>query len=156
VPHVVLGVDWQPWGEWFNKIKGKAHELGVELNLRSDDPKEYNNESDYFYVNVADRLEGSDEVKVLNLDHLVHSYFNPQKPNELYYEYEKVYAAVTERATEMWNRETVIDLPALPKGGAELPAWTKYNSAARTLAVQGSISGQKRLDLMKLSPSGPY
>lgn len=141
---------------WLRELLGQTHELGLKLKLRSDDPDEYNAESDYFYINVANRHEGGDTVKALHLDHLTHSYFNPQKPTELYYDYEDVYAAVTERAAETWNRETSITLANEPGEGWQLPAWAKYDAATKKLSVRGAINSKKRANLLAASPSGEY
>lgn len=141
---------------WWNDLVGQAHELGLKLKLRADDPDEYNDESDYFYINVANRHERGDTVKALHLDHLTHSYFNPQKPTELYYDYEEVYAAVTERAAQSWNRETIIKLAALPTDAPALPAGAKYDPVTKQLTVRGAINTEKRSELLALSPSGAY
>ncbi len=141
---------------WLHELFEQAHELGLKLNLRSDDTEEYNDESDYFYINVANRHERGDTVKALHLDHLTHSYFNPQKPTELYYDYEEVYAAVTERAAESWQRETAMSLPTLPTGAGPLPDWARYDSTTKKLTVRGAINAEKRLALLALSPSGAY
>lgn len=141
---------------WWHDLVGQAHELGLKLKLRADDPDEYNDESDYFYINVANRHERGDTVKALHLDHLTHSYFNPQKPTELYYDYEEVYAAVTERAAETWNRETVIRLDAFPPNAPAVPAGAKYDPVKKQLTVRGAINPEKRSALLSLSPSGAY
>ncbi|MES2790382.1 MAG: fused MFS/spermidine synthase [Planctomycetota bacterium] len=141
---------------WLRDILSQAHELGLKLKLRSDDPDEYNAESDYFYINVANRHEGGDTVKALHLDHLTHSYFNPLKPTELYYDYEDVYAAVTERAAETWNRETAISLTTEPDQGWQLPTWAKYDPATKKISVHGAINSKKRDVLLTACPSGEY
>ncbi len=141
---------------WLRELLGQAHELGLKMKLRSDDPDEYNAESDYFYINVANRHEGGDTVKALHLDHLTHSYFNPLKPTELYYDYEDVYAAVTERAAETWKRETSLTFKTEPGEGWQLPTWAKYDSATKKLTVRGAINAKKRAALLLASPSGEY
>ena len=60
--------------------------------MRSDQTGEYHYESNYSYINVSDTLEEDEVVRQLRLDKLVHSYFNPEQPSKLYYEYEKIYA----------------------------------------------------------------
>ncbi len=141
---------------WLRELLGQAHEMGLKMKLRSDDPDEYNAESDYFYINVANRHESGDTVKALHLDHLTHSYFNPQKPTELYYDYEDVYAAVTERAAESWDRQASADLKIEMGEGWQLPAWAKYDPATKKLSVKGALNTKKRAALLVASPSGEY
>ena len=152
----VVRIDLPGWSDWLNDVKGKMHELGLILKLRADDPDEYSVESDYFYINVANRHERGDTVKALHLDHLTHSYFNPNKPTELYYDYEEVYAAVTERAAETWDRETTLTLPAQPVAGWKPPDWARYDPKANKLTVRGAINSVKKAELLAASPSGPY
>lgn len=70
---------------------------------------EYRDESDYYSIYVYDRPEdvydtrarkdlGHQTVKVLTLDHLIHSYVWIGRPEMMAYDYEHVYASVTERA----------------------------------------------------------
>ena len=141
---------------WLKELLGKTHELGLKLNLRGDDPDEYNAESDYFYINVANRHQDGDTVKSLHLDHLTHSYYNPNDPTALYYDYEKVYAAVTERAAETWDRESVVPLPNGLDEGWKLPSWTKYDPAAKKLSIRGAINSKKLNALLNASPSGEF
>ena len=141
---------------WLSDLLGQAHEMGLKMKLRSDSPREYNAESDYFYINVSNRQEGGDTVKALHLDHLTHSYFNPLKPTELYYDYEDVYAAVTERAAETWKRDTSFTLTTEPGAGWQLPTWAKYDPATRKLTVSGALGAKKRAALLLASPSGNY
>src|SRR5439155_333814 len=91
----------------------QLHELGLTLGLRDDAIDEYHDESNYSYINVADRTENGQRVNVLRLDKLVHSYFVPDDPTQLNYEYEKVYAAVTEHAVSTWDRTTTVSLNAV-------------------------------------------
>jgi len=140
-------------------LPGAFHGVGLAMKLRSDAPDEYNDESDYFYINVANRREGGDIVRALHLDHLVHSYWNPQQPTKLYYDYEKVYAGITERAAGTWDRTTSVTLPEFPAGAdpeTALPAWAKYDPAQRTLTVRGALSETQRDMLLKVSPAAPY
>lgn len=141
---------------WFNDLLSQTHKLGLKLNLRSDDPDEYNAESDYFYINIANRHEEGDTVKALHLDHLTHSYYNTHKPTRLYYDYEKVYAAVTERAAEMWDRQTSVKLSTLPDETWRLPSWAKFDPTSQQLSVRGAINSKKREALLAASPSGAY
>jgi hypothetical protein len=144
--------------QWWHKVLGNAHEIGMELNLRKDDPDEYHVESDYFSVNVAMRRpeEGKGKIPVLILDHLVHSYFDPDNPTRLYYDYENIYAALTERVAESWNRKVEADLEKLPFDGSKLPAGVKYDPVAKKLSSHGAINEEQLQALLALSPQSEY
>ena len=98
---------WTTFGESLGR---RLHELGLTLGLRDDRVGEYHDESNYSYINVSERTEDGDRVKVLRLDKLVHSYLVQDNPTQLNYEYEKVYAAVTEQAVAGWSRQTSVSL----------------------------------------------
>jgi len=73
-----------------------ARRVGLQLGVRNEKPNEKQYESNYYTILVRD----DDEVpntKVLMLDSLVHSYVPMDDPTRLEYEYEKIYASVTER-----------------------------------------------------------
>jgi spermidine synthase len=53
-------------------------------------------ETNYYCIKVNDEVQGGDPVKVLVLDHLVHSYNSLTNPQRLVYGYEFIYAALTE------------------------------------------------------------
>lgn len=57
----------------------------------------YTDESQYSFIKIT---ENSDSSRDLVLDNLVHAYYVPGDPRKLIYEYEEVYAAVTERSVE--------------------------------------------------------
>ncbi|MGQ9590887.1 MAG: fused MFS/spermidine synthase [Planctomycetota bacterium] len=57
----------------------------------------YTDESQYSFIKIT---ENSDSSRDLVLDNLVHAYYVPGDPMKLIYEYEEVYAAVTERSVE--------------------------------------------------------
>ena len=96
----------QEWKTYGQSLGRSLHEVGVLLCLRSDNPDQYNDESNYSYINVRTSYddEYGEEVTQLRLDKLVHSYFNPDKPTKLYYEYELIYAELTELVTQNWER----------------------------------------------------
>ena len=145
--------------KWWHRALGKVHELGMELNLRNDDPDEYHAESDYFSINVGQRIPGSDEsvqVPALILDHLTHSYFDPDNPTHLYYDYEKIYAGLTERAAEGWKRKVEAPLEKLPFETAKLPAGISYDPQTKRLSTQGAINDEQFSALLALSPQAEY
>ena len=98
------------WREHGEEIGYHLHSLCLYCFLRSDQTGEYHDESNYSYINVSDTLEEDEVVRQLRLDKLVHSYFNPEQPSKLYYEYEKIYAEVTERVATSWSRETSVSV----------------------------------------------
>jgi MFS family permease len=52
-------------------------------------------ETNYYCIKINDEVQGGDPVKVLVLDHLVHSYNSLTNPERLVYGYEFIYAALT-------------------------------------------------------------
>lgn len=98
---------WSSFGERFGR---QLHELGLTLGLREDNLGEYHDESNYSYINVTQQTENGERVAVLKLDKLIHSYFVLDNPTALNYDYEKVYAAVTEQAVATWDRSTTVSL----------------------------------------------
>lgn len=98
---------WESFGERFGR---QLHELGLTLGLREDNRGEYHDESNYSYINVTQQTENGERVAVLKLDKLIHSYYVLDNPTALNYDYEKVYAAVTEQAVATWDRTTTVSL----------------------------------------------
>ncbi len=98
---------WSLFGQRFGR---QLHELGLTLGLREDKLDEYHDESNYSYINVREDNDNGERIAVLRLDKLVHSYFVLDNPTKLNYEYEKVYAAVTEQAVATWDRSTTVSL----------------------------------------------
>ena len=108
---VELTEDWKQTG---NRIGRGFHEFGRTLSLRADEPGRYEDESNYSYITVVETTDEDDddvEMKYLKLDKLVHSYYVPDNPTLLKYEYELVYAAATERARQHWKIDVTVDLP---------------------------------------------
>jgi len=97
------------WRDRGAAVGDHLHRLGLLVGLRTDDPANYNDESNYSSIEIGESTERGERVKYLKLDKLMHSYFNPSRPVELYYEYERIYAAVTELA--VGERETVASIP---------------------------------------------
>lgn len=147
------------WREHGEEIGYHLHSLGLYCFLRGDQTGEYHDESNYSYVNVSDALVEGDVTRQLRLDKLVHSYFNPEQPSKLYYEYEKIYAEVTERVATGWNRETPITIEpfdGLSKLTAKLPTWARLDLDSGELAIQGVLTLQRREQLLKAAPYGDF
>lgn len=126
---------WRTFGERFGK---QLHEMGLTLGLRDDEIGEYHDESNYSYINVTQQTEQGQRVAVLKLDKLIHSYYVTDDPTQLNYDYEKVYAAVTEHSVATWDRLTSISLDAVKK---DMTQWREERVAARPPLVPGQ--GQK-------------
>lgn len=148
------------WERWGGRLGSTLHDLGRVLHLRGDDPGEYNDESNYFAVNVAETTVDGDRVKELKLDHLLHSYWNPKEPYKLHYDYERVYAAVTERAASQRQRTERVTLDLLPVPpqvfDAKRPASVRYLVASRELEVTGALSETDFQALLALGPYGDF
>ena len=148
--------EWRIHGEELGRA---MHEVGLRLYLRDDLTGEYHDESNYSYVNVHDGFEGDDMVRQLRLDKLVHSYFNPEDPTKLYYEYEQIYAEATHRVTAGWQRETSVDLEAfsgLDRIEPSMPDWIWFDAETNRLTAQGIVDEDRRKELMRLAPHGDY
>ncbi len=127
--------------------------------MRSDKLDEYNDESDYYAINISNGFEEGDRVKKLRLDFLVHSYYNPENPSKLYYDYEKVYAAVTLRAASSWNRPTQVrldDLPAEKDLAAAFPPAVTYDRQQHLLSVRGAMQLDDYRSLLSIGPYADY
>jgi hypothetical protein len=147
------------WAQWGGRLGAQLHALGMTLALRRDDPSQYHAESDYFSINVSTNRSGDEVVKSLSLDHLIHSYYNPQFPTKLHYEYEMIYAACTERAALLWDRETAVTLSALPWDddfATSFPARVRYNPGAQQLSIRGPMSFAQLWTLLSIGPRGAY
>src|SRR6185369_6777708 len=147
------------WADWGKRIGKKIHDLGRDFGLRSDNPLEYHDESNYYAINVSPTSQNGDIVKELKLDHLIHSYYNPEKPEELYYDYEKVYAALTERAAATWNRSTTAKLkaPLAEEFLATLPAQrVQYDAAKQQLTAAGAMEFGEFKALLSTGPYADY
>ncbi|MFN0054309.1 MAG: fused MFS/spermidine synthase [Planctomycetales bacterium] len=147
------------WYNWGWQLGTQLHSLGLTLSLRTDDPQQYHDESDYYAINVFEGNQDGDLVRHLRLDYLLHSYYNPENPTKLYYDYERVYAALTERRAALWDRETQVTLERLPTGiefADALPAGIRLDSTTRQLSVRGAMTPEQLQRLLSLGPNGPY
>ena len=147
------------WENHAGDLATHIHELGILLWLRSDLTGEYHDESNYSYINVSDTFEDGESVKQLQLDKLMHSYFNPNDPARLYYEYENIYAEITNRATAGWDRTTTVKVPSfsgLEKILPNLPVWVSYNAADSSLQAAGAASESRHIELLRASRFGEY
>lgn len=148
----------EAWAQWGDLLGKQLHALGVTLALRRDDPLQYHDESDYFSIHVTTSRAGDEVVKSLTLDHLIHSYYNPRFPVRLHYEYERIYAAVTERAALLWERRTRVEsaVPLDEELVSQFPVTVEYDAATRGLSVRGTMDLNQFRRLLALGADGEY
>lgn len=147
------------WAKWGARLGRQLHAVGLTLALRSDKLNEYNDESDYFSINISNGYEEGDSVKQLRLDFLTHSYYNPDNPTKLYYTYEKVYAAITERAAQHWSRQTAVAVDNFPDGGDIAPVFpgkVAYDRQSKQLTARGAMRLDDLRDLLAVGPYADY
>ena len=146
------------WTEWGRQLGRTLRDLGEILALRSDQPGDYNDESNYFAINISRDVQDGESVKELKLDHLLHSYYNADHPTKLYYDYERVYAAITERAANTWQRKAEVSLPAPPSDDISrtLPAAFQFDPARKRLSLKGAMSMEQFRELLSIGPEAEY
>jgi hypothetical protein len=147
------------WREHGEQLGYHLHSVGVYCFLRADQPGEYHDESNYSYVNVSDILEDDEIVRQLQLDKLVHSYFNPEQPTKLHYEYERIYAEVTERVATNWSRQTSVPVESfdgLSNLADRLPSWATIDLESGLLSIKGVLTLERREQLIKAAPYGDF
>ena len=105
-----------PW-EWTQTV-------GERLGLREveDEFVHFLTESQYSFIRVEDEPD-MPGVRSMRLDFLVHAYVSMADPDELVYEYENVYAGVTEAAVRDWPPERKPRALMLGGGGFVFPRW---------------------------------
>ncbi len=126
---------WTSFGERFGR---QLHEMGLTLGLREDGLGEYHDESNYSYINVTQQTENGQRVAVLKLDKLIHSYYVSDDPTQLNYDYEKVYAAVTEQSVATWDRATSVSLGEVRD---EITQWRQARTVVRPLPPEEGRNG---------------
>lgn len=158
------------WAKLGTRLGESLHEIGLLLNLRGDRIGEYHDESNYSYINIYEGTDslGDDTVKVLKLDKLIHSYFNPADPTRLHYDYELIYAGITELAASRASTEERMDVSARQFGddiyqrlkaasqANALPDGVTLDSDRGELVIRGAFSDQQRLAVLKTLDSGAY
>ena len=105
-----------PW-EWTRTI-------GERLGLREykDEFVHFLTESQYSFIRIEDEPD-MPGVRSMTLDFLVHAYVSMIDPDELVYEYENVYAGVTEAVVHDWPAERGPRALMLGGGGFVFPRW---------------------------------
>ena len=105
-----------PW-EWTQTV-------GERLGLRDgeDEYVRFRTESHYSFIRVEDEPD-MPGIRSMTLDFLVHAYVSLLDPDELVYEYENVYAGVTEAVVGDWPPEREPRALMLGGGGFVFPRW---------------------------------
>jgi len=140
------------WGVWANGLGRKLQDVGLQLGLRNDQLAEYYDESDYYTISIYPIEHDGELVKILRLDYLIHSYYNPAAPTRLHYDYEQVYAALTERATATARRIWTVKFdppPANPEFAAALGSKGEYSPATGNLSVTGGLTPLEVINLLQ-------
>lgn len=98
-----------------------AESLGGRFGLRRPAPPDvlYTDESQYSFVEVF-KVSDEPEVLGMHLDTLLHSEYEPSDPDNLRYDYERIFAAVTHRFAQDRRR---IDTLMLGGGGYVFPRY---------------------------------
>jgi MFS family permease/spermidine synthase len=144
--------------------------LGVEWGLRErlPDPENekadvaYLDESNYYFIKVNNERRGQETRRTLVLDNLIHGYIILGRPGRLDYDYEHIYALVTDRAMRARGADEKRELGTLFLGGGSY-TFPRYLQATypRTWAEVAEIdpavtrANHAALGLLKAEPAWP-
>ena len=112
-------------------------------------------ETNYYCIKVNDEEQGGEPVKVLVLDHLVHSYNSLTNPERLVYGYEFVYAALTEYLASLHPDQPLRTL-FLGGGGYTFPRYveSRYrNSVVDVIEIDPEVT-EVAVERLGLNPDG--
>ena len=147
------------WALYGSEVGDKLHDAGLALGLRDDAQNQYQDESNYFDIRINDTTLEGKPIKMLRLDKLIHSYYDPSDPTSLHYEYEKVYAAVTKRVAAPSSQEPLTlsleGLSGITLAPADLPAGITLDETTSSLKI-GRPSNEIFAHLMELAPEAKY
>ena len=101
-----------------------AMTAGERLGFRTsqDDWVFFEEESNYSYIRIEEELDMPD-VRSMTLDYLIHAYIALYDPDDLQYDYERIYAGVTRMAIETLPEGRKARGFFLGGGGFVFPAW---------------------------------
>lgn len=147
------------WKHYGGELGEKLHDVGFMVGLRDDRRGIYQDESNYFDIRIDDTSVGDKPVKMLRLDKLIHSYYDPAEPTSLHYEYERVYAAVTKRAAAPSELEPlnlpINGLTGIDLSGRELPEGVTLDEPAGVMRIS-QPSNEVWSKLLALAPEADY
>lgn len=146
------------WEMYGSLLGDKLHELGFLFRLRDDALRQYHDESNYSDISVTSSDLKGQLIKSLRLDKLIHSYYLPDDPTALHYEYERVYAAVTKAV--IWNSKggaTTLSLDGLATTvtADNLPEGVTLDEAKNSLQIEYPTNDLYDV-LLKLAPEATY
>jgi len=81
----------------------------------------YEKDSAYSYIQVVEK--GLPPERTLRLDALIHNKYRPGSPDELLYQYERIFAALTESHSQQVSRTRAFSTLTLGGGAFTLPAY---------------------------------
>ena len=112
----VLTAAWAPF-PW-------ARVVGERLGFREPGRETvlFQDESQYSFIRVEDVIE-TPGLRSMTLDYLVHAYVDMEDPDRLHYDYERIYAGVTEKAVRAYHSEGNARALFLGGGGYVFPQW---------------------------------
>jgi predicted membrane-bound spermidine synthase len=105
---------------------GRAEDAFEALGLREDPTSLLCTDSNYQFINVAERISEMDSsrwVRMLQLDYLIHGYVDVNDPGHLEYHYELLYRDVVRRFVE--NKQTVSAF-FIGGGSYTFPRWVLH------------------------------
>jgi spermidine synthase len=99
--------------------------IGMRLGLRERTGKtiHFQEESHYSFIRIEDEPEMEGDTRSLTMDFLIHAYIDLANPDRLQYDYEQVYAGLTELAARDWPAERKPRALSLGGGGFVFPRW---------------------------------
>lgn len=123
---IIAWLSWQPPGKW--KLTPRNLIVGIIIiimvavagnlfRMRERWQVDFTKESNYYSIRVLDRDDG---IKILCLDHLVHSFVKPDDPAYLEYPYLKVFAEIVKYETRENPRPSMLHLGG---GGYSFPRY---------------------------------
>lgn len=112
----VLTAAWAPF-PW-------ARVVGERLGFRerSSESIFFQDESQYSFIRVEDVID-TPGLRSMTLDYLVHAYVDLEDPDRLHYDYERIYAGVTEEAVRAYHSQGAPRALFLGGGGYVFPRW---------------------------------
>lgn len=101
-----------------------ARTIGERLGFREAGRASilFQDESQYSFIRVEDVPE-TPGLRSMTLDYLIHAYLDTEDPDRLHYDYERVYAGVTEAAVRAHHADREVRALFLGGGGYVFPRW---------------------------------
>jgi MFS family permease len=100
------------------------HSLGEKRSLGT---VLFSKDSRYSYIEVRDLERGEQIERILFMDGLIHNRYDPLNPDDLCYDYEKIFRAFTEHYTESFTTGGRFSTLTLGGGAMLLPVYLERN-----------------------------